>query len=352
MGFCVLSAQITDDYRVWLNEWKRWPGREVFAHPDYVRLFCRNVDQAICAVWKSNEGGVFFPLILRPLKDEVWANTASGHSDIIGPYGYGGPYCWGEINPLIYWDEFDEWAKRAKIVSCFTRLSLFTEQLLPFRGTVEMRAPNIVRTLNVPLDVMWMQYEHKVRKNVKRAQEEGISVERDETGSRLDEFLSVYYSTMERRGASERYFFPREFFIAIINALSNQFVFFNAIRHGRMISSELVLVSARHLYSFLGGTLAESFSYRPNDLIKHSIIQWGLEMGKSTFILGGGYGGPDGIYRFKRSFAPDGECEFYVGKRIWDEHVYADMIDMRRTFERQAGRSWEPKKGFFPAYRG
>jgi predicted N-acyltransferase len=197
-----------------------------------------------------------------------------------------------------------------------------------------------------------MQYEHKVRKNVKRAQAEGISVERDVTGSRLDEFLSVYYSTMERRCANESYLFPREFFLAIINGLSHQYAFFNAIKQGRIVSSELVLVSERHLYSFLGGTLSEAFACRPNDLIKHSIIKWGLELGKSTFVLGGGYGSPDGIFRFKRSFAPDGEREFYIGKSIWNEQLYASITDMRRTYEAQSGRTWMPKKDFFPAYRG
>ena len=351
-GFHILDSAVSEHYTAWLDFWRSWPEREIFAHPEFVKLFCRKGDRAICATWRGERGGVIFPLIKRPLETECWAKNQSGLSDLISPYGYGGPYCWGQVNPASFWNAFDEWAIKAEIVSCFARLSLFAEQLLPFRGTVEMNALNIVRTLNIPRDILWMRYEHKVRKNVKRAQTEGISVERDETGSRLDEFLSVYYSTMERRRANEGYLFQREFFLAIINELSDQYAFFYAIKQGRIVSSELVLVSDRHLYSFLGGTLSEAFAYRPNDLIKHSIIQWGLELGKSTFVLGGGYGGSDGIYRFKRSFAPDGERKFYVGKRIWNEQLYANITDMRRTFETQAGRAWMPKNDFFPAYRG
>lgn len=351
-GFSILDADVAAHYADWLSHWESWQEREVFAHPAYAKLFCRKGERAICAIWRSEEGGILFPLIMRPLKSEAWATQSSGLSDLISPYGYGGSFRWGNVDPDAFWEAFDNWAIKAGIVSCFTRLSLFPDQLAPFRGTIDVSAPNIVRTLDAPIEALWMRYEHKVRKNVKRAQAEGITVERDESGSLLEEFLSVYYSTMERRSAHDIYWFPREFFLAIVHGLPAQFAFFNAIWHGRVVSSELVLVSERHMYSFLGGTLSETFALRPSDLIKHSIIQWGLESGKSAFVLGGGYGGPDGIYRFKRSFAPDGELPFCVGKRILDEQTYANLVDLRRTYEAQSGKSWVPRKDYFPTYRG
>jgi predicted N-acyltransferase len=174
----------------------------------------------------------------------------------------------------------------------------------------------------------------------------------DFTGTKLDEFLDIYTSTMQRRMASEKYFFPADFFRAITNELPGQYVYFHAIKQGRMISSELVLISVRYLYSFLGGTLSEAFASRPNDLLKHHIIQWGLETGKTAFVLGGGYGGPDGIFRYKRSFAPDGEVSFCVNKMIWNEGLYREITEMRRKYEASKGITWVPRPGFFPEYRG
>jgi hypothetical protein len=347
-----LDSSLSSELSAWINHWNNWPEREVFGHPQYVKLFCRKGDRAICAAWSDDHGGVLFPLIMRPLESEIWAKKASGLYDLISPYGYGGAYSWGAVDPEAFWRAFDSWASNARIISCFTRLSLFEDQLLPFRGTTEVHASNIVRTLDAPIEDLWMRYEHKVRKNVKRARSEGISIERDETGARLDEFLGVYYSTMERRCANESYWFPKEFFSDIIHGLSAQFAFFNAMREGRIISSELVLVSDRYIYSFLGGTFAEAFAWRPNDLIKHAIIEWGLGLGKSAFVLGGGYCGSDGIYRFKHSFAPDGARPFRVGTRIWDDRLYARITDLRRTYEAQNGNNWMPREDFFPAYRG
>jgi hypothetical protein len=348
----LLNGSRDEDLARWLVLWKTWPEREIFAHPVYVKLFCRETDQAVCAAYEGKQGGVLYPLILRPLESEPWADRGTGLADLVSPYGYGGPFYWGDVVSSDFWNSFNAWAKSTGIVSCFTRLSLFAEQILPVQGSIEKNAPNIVRVLNLPLEALWMQYEHKVRKNVKRARSDGVTVEMDFRGAKLDEFMDIYSSTMQRRMASESYFFSADFFRTIINELPGQYAFFHAIKEGRMISSELVLISVRYLYSFLGGTLSEAFASRPNDLLKHHIIHWGLETGKTAFVLGGGYGGPDGIFRFKRSFAPDGEVSFFVNKMIWNEGLYKEIMEMRRKYEASKGITWVPRPAFFPEYRG
>ena len=74
----------------------------------------------------------------------------------------------------------------------------------------------------------------------------------DPTGELLDEFVHVYTATMTRRNAERRYFFPREFFEAIVRDLQGHFAFIHVLHGGRVISSELVLLSKRHAYFFLG----------------------------------------------------------------------------------------------------
>ena len=78
------------------------------------------------------------------------------------------------------------------------------------------------------------------------------------------------------------------------------------LSEGRVVSTELVFVAAEHVYSFLGGTLTEALELRANDLLKHEIIRWARDAGRKTFVLGGGYGAADGIFRYKLSFAPKG----------------------------------------------
>lgn len=337
----------------WMAWWKAWPDREVFAHPWYVQLFARPGDRVMCAAGFADDGGVLFPFLLRPLAVEAWAGAAETAWDLVGPYGYGGAFAWNCSNDgqSGFWLQVADWLRKQHVVSSFVRLSLFPSQLLPFPGKVETRSRNVVRTLDLTPDQLWHDYEHKVRKNVKRARQSQLVVEIDATGRRIDDFLSIYYATLDRRDALQAYFFPRPFFEALVRHLSGQFVFAHVLRGTQVVSSELALVSANHVYSFLGGTLTEAFALRPNDLLKHELILWAQQQGKRAFVLGGGYEAEDGIYRYKKSFAPRTTVDFCVGKAIHDTHTYNRLVTRRQVWEAVQGRRWQTNPCYFPVYR-
>jgi len=349
-SFRVLDGTKSSDQAEWISLWNCWEHREVLAHPEYLKLFCAPHDQPVCAVWKDPEGCVLFPLICRPLDRTEWRIDGS-YCDLTTPYGYGGPYRMGSVDEQVFWDRFDTWTKSRNVVSLFARLSLFPEQLIPFRGNIEQNTLNVIRDLRPGLDGMWMNYEHKVRKNVKRAQSLGLVCEIDLSGARLSEFLAVYYSTMDRRMAPERYYFSEEFFGGLIRHLAGSFAFFHLFAGGKMVATELVLISADNIYSFLGGTIEEAFEVRANDFLKHSIIEWGCNAKKKAFVLGGGFAGLDGIFRYKKSFAPQGEVPFMVGKRIYDQKTYDVLAARRLAINAERGTDWIPAPNYFPVYR-
>jgi hypothetical protein len=353
-NFEILDTAKQSDRRRWAAAWAAWPNREVFAHPAYVELFSRTTDRSLCALLSGGDVPlVLFPFILRPLTQEPWVGATDEIFDIATPYGYGGPFALKPETDLAkdFWEHFDEWAQRRGVVTSFVRLSLFKEQTVPFRGDVLDKAPNIVRRLDLNADELWRDYAHKVRKNVKRAKKNGLRVEVDHEGRRLDDFLDTYTSTMDRREAGRGYYFPRSFFERIVRDIPGGFMFFHVLKDETVVSTELVLVSAEHIYSFLGGTRAEAFGLRPNDLLKHEVIRWGLSAKKKTFVLGGGYQPNDGIHRYKLSFAPSGEMPFQVGTRVFDEGRCAKLVEMRQEWEATKGQTWEPDPGFFPPYR-
>lgn len=354
MTFQVLAAADPEDRQAWLECWSRWPGREVSAHPAYAALFAAQDEEVVCAAWLAENGGVLMPMVMRPLaampwgRDEPWV-------DVTTPYGYGGPFAWGDgldANDR-FWTECNVWARERRVVSLFARLSLFPEQQLPFDPDGETDSPmrNIVRALSLDPERTWYDYAHKVRKNVKRAHSHGLTVEADFDGKHLDAFLEIYVHTMVRRDASTSFLFEPSFFERIVRDLAGSFAFFHVRHNNKIISSELVLVSAEHVYSFLGGTRSEAFSMRPNDLLKHAVIQWARANGKKFFVLGGGYGADDGIFKYKRSFAPKGVVPFRVGRRTYAPNIYEGLIEKRRAYESRHGCAWTPHRGFFPAYR-
>lgn len=349
----MFDASVPDERAEWRRRWETWPDRQVFAHPDYVKLFARRCDRVLCASGTSESGGALFPFLLRPLAEEPWAVPGERAWDLVGPYGYGGIFAWNfpAEHAEAFCREFQEWLAAQAVVTSFVRLSLFPEETLPFFGSTEVRAPNVVRSLDLTPDELWHDYEHKVRKNVNRAKQLQLEAEIDGTGRRLEDFLSIYYSTMDRRDASGSYYFPREFFETILCDLPGQFVFVHVLQAQKVVSTELALVSVHHVYSFLGGTLAEAYASRPNDLLKHELILWARQEGKRAFVLGGGYGGEDGIYKYKKSFAPKGTVDFRVGTAIHDLPGCERLRQRRQAWEAQQGSGWQPLPVYFPEYR-
>lgn len=352
MTFLELDAGSEPDLAAWMCRWRSWPGSEVMARPEYVKLFARPFDRSTCLVGEDEGGVILFPLILRPLGAEPWARPGEARWDATTPYGYGGPYAWGPAPPVeAFWERYRGWCAARRVVSVFARLSLFPEQLAPLPGPVEVLGPNVVVPLGAGQDALWQSYEAKVRKWVRRAELAGLEVELDRRGTRLDDFLEVYTHTMRRTGAAEWYFFSRAFFETILDALVGQVLFLHALSRGRVVSSVLVLHSRDHAYYFLGGTLEEAFALGPSYLLLHRAAAWAEAEGLGAFVLGGGYRPSDGVFRFKRSFTRRGAIPFRVMAMVADQQACTELTEDRARFEALQGATWAPRPAFFPPYR-
>jgi hypothetical protein len=278
--------------------------------------------------------------------------AAAAH-DVVTPFGYGGAFAVGNRRALTaaFWTCLGEWYAVNRVVAEFVRLSLFPDEILEYPGEVRESQLNVARSLDVDESELWNDYQYKVRKNVRRARSEGLEVIVDTTGKHVAEFLAVYHETMDRRGARPEYYVSREFLDRIHVKLAGHFAYFHVLRGESMVSTELVLHSDTAAYSFLGGTKASAFGLRPNDLLKHTIILWAKAAGKRTFVLGGGATPNDGIFQYKKSFAPRGCVPFKIGTRVLIEDAYTGLLEARHAFLGRGPAPPDRRAGFFPAYR-
>ena len=265
--------------------------------------------------------------------------------DISSPYGYGGFLIEGDRQAGEIEKSYNVFCQSNGIISEFVRFQLFNNYQNHFQGTVESKMSNVVRTLDLPLDEIQREFEHKVRKNIKRAENSKLNVICDSAGKYLDQFLEIYHNTMRRTGAAESFFFPLEFFDRI-NQMNGNYIYFHAMLDKQIISTELVLFGKENCYSFLGGTNQDFFHFRPNDYLKYHIILWAKKMLLKRFILGGGYGEDDGIFKYKKSFAPNGIKPFFTGKKIFDQDAYNYLVSLRSS-----EASFKPESNYFPLYR-
>ena len=351
-AFLLLDAAIPEQRAQWLDLWRMWATQDVVAHPGYVELFARPGDRVVCACQVGLDSGILFPLIVRPLCSEPWGRGEGEICDLVSPYGYAGPFGWGPYNVVTFWSGFEQWVQVIRAVSLFIRFSLFKDHLIPFLGDTLVKSRCVIVSLEKPVDMLLRSYDKAARENVHQAERAGVTLEPDPECRHLEEFLTVYYSTMNRLGALPMYYFPKSFFERLLAQLPGRVALFHAIHNRRIMSTELLLNSKDHIYSFLGGTLEEGLRLRANPLLRHGVNLWGKAQGKQQVVLGGGYSGEDSLLRFKQRYAPNGSVSFTVGVKVFDSYSYQALIDKRTTWEHEQGNQWSPAPGFFPAYRG
>jgi Acetyltransferase (GNAT) domain len=278
----------------------------------------------------------------KPFNDKLPINTLF---DLSTPYGYGGFLINGENHHVVN-QAYDNYCREMGYVSEFVRFHLINNYQSNYNGSIETHTHNIIRTLDMPFDDMLMDFEHKVRKSLKKAAKAELKIVINTTGARLDEFLNIYYGTMNRSNAKETFYFSEEFFESL-NKMENNYIYFHVLYKKEIISTELVLYGNENCYSFLGGTKKEFFHLCSNNFLKYEIIKWAKNKGLKRFILGGGYGADDGIFKYKKSFAPSGITEFYIGKKIFNQEKYNELVQIR-----SADKNFNANTLFFPSYRG
>ena len=301
-----------------------------------VLLYYENgADRAINVVFKRDVA----------LDEKMQGKIAVGeYFDLVSPYGYGG--FWGSIPDHEALNRtYPEFCISQHYICEFVRFELFSDYHVHYDGEVETRTHNVVRNLEMSLDEMWMDFKQKVRKNVKKANSNHLEIIIENTDEHLQDFLDIYYSTMERSNAESEYYFSKEFF-EILNRMSDNIMYFHVIYEGKVISTELVIYGAENCYSYLGGTNREYFDLRPNDFLKYEIIKWAKEKGLKNFVLGGGYGADDGIFQYKTYLAPKGIVDFYIGRKVFDSENYKKLVDIRAEEDPGCLES-----GYFPKYR-
>lgn len=327
----MIKALTIDKKDEWDENVKLIPNYEVFYLNDYLRAFqALGAGEPLLIIYSNGVDYAVNAVFKRDISEDKHFNgkiESNRYFDIITPYGYG--WFIGTVDDKTeLMQEWQNFCRDNGFVSEFVRFNLFTDYKDYYPGMVETNTHNVIRTLQDPLESIWTDFKPKVRKNVKRANANGLQIVLDNDGSYLEDFLRIYYGTMERTGANDEFFFPKSFFETLMHMKEN-IMFFHVMHDEKVISTELVIYGAENCYSYLGGTDSEYFDVRPNDFLKYEIIKWAKEKELKNFVLGGGYGTDDGIFQYKASFAPHGIKEYYIGKYIVNMDVYDQLCTLR-----------------------
>lgn len=330
MAFSIL----TPDDPTWAALFDRLPAeqQDVFYTPSFARL-CQDTlnrdNEVLCAAWSSDGAVVLYPFAKRDLGRLTAYQAFAGRHDITGLYGRGGVVA-ADATPEVlaeFHAALADYCHAHDIVCGFDRYHpVMANENHASPGTKVMDIGGfVVVDLRPDLDAIQESFKSSVRKDLRKAERNDIRCFSEADDAHLADFLEIYHGTMARNAASEFYYFSAEYFATLIRTIPGQFRFFYAMAEGRIVSCELVLLHGKYAHSFLGGTRREALPLAVNPMLKWEIIRTLKDHGCEYFLLGGGTHPDDGIFQFKKAYAPEGVLPSRIGGTIWDRDTYSQL---------------------------
>jgi len=275
-----------------------------------------------------------------------------GIYDSVTPYGYGGVLFEGdtsEENRKAFWEAYVARMKEVGIVDNFVRYHPVLANAVPMKQISSVI--DLGKTIAFDLassEVIWENIISKNRNMIRKAEKNGIVIEHGKGMDLFDKFIEIYNATMDKDHAEEYYYFKRPFYESIHNDLHDNYELFYAKLGDRIIAISIMIFANGRLNYHLSGSDIEYRNLAPSNLLLYKTALWGCEHGFKTFHLGGGVGsGEDNLYKFKAAFNKNSDYQFSIGKEIFDQKKYDELVALRANQD----PDFNPESKFFPLYR-
>ena len=321
---------------------------DIYFEPDYAELYETEENRAVEYRFECEYGFITNLFLKRQidikLPDEVQ------YFDIVTPYGYGGPVIhWtNDKEKLIqaYMDDFGRYTEKEHIIAEFVRFHPILGNGVDFKEVYKSIFDRKTVGTNLTYDdVIAKEFSKHKRKDIRKAlKNPEIRYEVTENPSTLQDFLKIYYSTMDRDKADDYYYFKPDYFQAMLEKFRGHITAGRVFLGDQLIAMGVYFRYGKYLHAHLSGTLSEYLDYSPANILKYALAVYGHENGYEVIHYGGGTSrSPEnGVYKFKKEFGKNTEFDFYIAKKVWNEEIYKQICSTVGA---------DVNSDFFPAYR-
>lgn len=262
--------------------------------------------------------------------------------DFATPYGYGGWLIEGDHTEALF-EAYTQRLKEQEIVSEFVRFHPMISNHEKCEKFYEViRSGEVVHLDLSSPDAIWSNITSKNRNVIRKAIKNGIRIYNGRYPEIYRQFRDIYNKTMDKDNAEEYYYFGDSFYQSVLEDLPQNAQVFFAEKEDTVIAASIMLSTNGRMNYHLSGSLQEYSSLAPTNLLLYKAALWGSANGYKTLYLGGGVGSKeDSLFRFKRAFYRGELNCFYIGKKIFDQKKYDELVSVR-----------EPTTStYFPKYR-
>lgn len=331
MNYKILSLK---DKQEWNKYFELLPieQQDVYYTPEYYQLYEDKGDgQAECFVYLLDGKLVLYPYLTNSV-NKLGYTLDEEYYDIQGCYGLNGPISNTSDSEFIYrfQNEFNEMCKKRNIITEFTRFNPLLRNNVLFRDNEVIHVGDTVNIrLDIDINEIWLKsYSRDIRRIINKGKELGYVAElkllSEANEDEFDQFIKIYFSTLNRNNAEEFYYFDKDFLFNMKEKMGGNVLFGIIYFEGKAIASSINPFKGVNGYGFLGGSYREYQKVSPFTFMMNCVIGKLQDLGICNYFLGGG---EDSILKYKKSFNKNDLRKFYIRKKIHNRDVYDNVIE-------------------------
>ena len=289
------------------------------------------------------ENFIAIPLIKKSIPNTEYFDCTSA-------YGYVGPIT--NIDSVtnseiinFFNEDLKKFFNDQKIIACFSRLHplLKNDVLIENLGTILPLNDIVSIDLYLTNEEQRKQYRKSNKYEINKLKKNNFYVEEAKTREDIDTFIDIYTQTMNKVGASNKYYFTKDYFYSFLNNNSFTTKLLLAKHEDNITAGAIFTVTNNIMQYHLAGTDSNFAKLTPMKLIIDEARLIGNNLNVKYLNLGGGVSGSDqdSLFKFKSGFS-NINYKFKVWRYIVNENIYNDLVKKSNT---------DLNSNFFPLYR-
>lgn len=329
---------------------------DIYHLPAYVALEAQRSNATPEAILITEGDKIFFlPYLLRSCDAPTSHQSQGEFFDIISPYGYPGILVNVAANTPeflnIALNELQHHLSQKQVCSAFLRLHpILNQNWSEIHPNCRINGETVSIDLKLSLTEMWSHIRPVNRNRINKCKRLGMIAKIVPIVDYIDDFINIYEQTMDRVGATQYYYFGKDYFLQLAQALKHQLHLCIVEFNNEIICGGLFTEACGIVQYHLSGTKSTFLKQAPNKLMFDYVRVWAKERNNEFLHLGGGVGGAkDSLYEFKASFSRQRHT-FSTLRLVVDENNYDRLVE-KRAQELNVPVEKLLNSNFFPAYR-
>jgi len=316
----------------WVAFVNSMPDANIFHHPAWINLMaeCYGYRPFVIAI-RNEKGDIKAGLPLMEVD-----SLLTGRRWVSLPFSdHCNPLCYGDALP----PELFEYLAELRMKHDVARVEL--RSTIPCDGNVYKDNSQVLHLLRLSADaekVFKNFHPNQVKKNIARAEREGVKVRWAEDKSDLDIFYDLHLKTRHRLGVPVQ---PRRYFELLWKRIIDAGLGFILLAHKDSVpiaGGVLLTYKTTMVYKYAASD-RDYWRFRPNHLLAWTSIRWGCEHGYSLFDWGKTSVDNVGLRNFKNGWgSQESVLTYSVLSAVPPNHITDRLSGITGTFIRHAPR--------------